>query len=43
MAGALLWVGHGLRAYPVLIANLFVPGAAAWTSFRVARQSGRLA
>jgi hypothetical protein len=36
MAGALLWVVYGLsiKAYPVVVANLLVAGAAAWTLTR---------
>ena len=34
MAGALMWVVYGLLigAYPVVVANLLVCGAAAWTT-----------
>jgi hypothetical protein len=36
MLGALLWVAFGalIGALPVIIANLLVFAAAAWTSFR---------
>jgi hypothetical protein len=36
MLGALLWVAYGalIGALPVIIANLLVFAAAAWTSFR---------
>jgi hypothetical protein len=36
MAGALLWVLYGvlIDAYPVVVANLLVFGAAAWTMTR---------
>jgi hypothetical protein len=38
MIGALLWVTYGLliNASPVIVANLLVFGAAAWTAFRKA-------
>lgn len=38
MAGALLWVTYGLLidASPVIVANLLVFGAAAWTALRKA-------
>jgi hypothetical protein len=38
MAGALLWVTYGLliNASPVIVANLLVFGAAAWTALRKA-------
>ena len=33
MAGALMWIVYGarVRAYPVVVANALVLGAAAWT------------
>jgi hypothetical protein len=33
MAGALMWIVYGalMRAYPVVVANALVLGAAAWT------------
>jgi hypothetical protein len=36
MAGALMWMAYGLliRAYPVVVANLLVLLAAAWTMRR---------
>ena len=36
MAGALMWVVYGavIDAYPVVVANLLVFGAAAWTTAR---------
>jgi hypothetical protein len=36
MAGALVWVVYGLliEAYPVVVANLLVVGAAGWTVMR---------
>lgn len=36
MAGALMWVAYGvlIDAYPVVVANLLVFGAAAWTISR---------
>ena len=39
MAGALLWIIYGvcLGAAPVVIANLLVLGAAAWTAMRRVR------
>jgi hypothetical protein len=38
MLGALLWLGYGLliHASPVIVANLLVFGAAAWTTYRSA-------
>ncbi len=38
MAGAMLWIAYGLlmRAAPVVVANLLVLGAAAWTARRPA-------
>lgn len=37
MAGALMWAVYGIliAAYPVVVANLLVFGAAAWTMTRV--------
>jgi len=36
MLGALLWIGYGLLigASPVIVANVLVFAAAAWTTFR---------
>ncbi len=36
MMGALLWIGYGLliHASPVIVANVLVFSAAAWTTFR---------
>jgi hypothetical protein len=36
MLGALLWIGYGLliNASPVIVANVLVFSAAAWTAFR---------
>ena len=36
MAGAMLWIAYGLfmRAAPVVVANMLVLGAAAWTARR---------
>jgi hypothetical protein len=36
MSGALLWIGYGLliNAPPVIVANVLVFSAAAWTAFR---------
>ena len=36
MLGALLWIGYGLliNASPVIVANVLVFSAAAWTTFR---------
>lgn len=36
MLGALLWLGYGLLIHssPVIVANILVFGAAAWTSYR---------
>lgn len=36
MLGALLWIGYGLliNASPVIVANVLVFSAAAWTSLR---------
>ena len=41
MFGALLWVIYGLliRASPVIVANVLVFSAAAWTTFRKIAQS----
>jgi hypothetical protein len=41
MIGALMWVAYGLliTAYPVVVANLLVFGAAAWTSIGVRKNS----
>jgi hypothetical protein len=38
MAGALMWVAYGLliASYPVVVANVLVFGAAAWTTMRAA-------
>jgi hypothetical protein len=42
MFGALLWIAYGLliNASPVIVANVLVFAAAAWTTFRAARQGG---
>jgi len=39
MAGALMWILYGslMRAYPVVVANVLVLGAAAWTGRAAAR------
>lgn len=39
MGGAILWVTYGIviHAAPVIVANLLVFGAAAWTTFRARR------
>jgi len=36
MMGALLWIGYGvlIGASPVIVANILVFAAAAWTTFR---------
>jgi hypothetical protein len=36
MAGAAIWIGYGvlMQAPPIVVANLLVLGAAAWTSRR---------
>jgi hypothetical protein len=36
MMGALLWIGYGvlISATPVIVANVLVLSAAAWTTFR---------
>lgn len=36
MLGALLWLGYGLLIHssPVIVANILVFGAAAWTTYR---------
>jgi hypothetical protein len=41
MLGALLWVAYGflVHAAPVVVANLLVISAAAWTARRAARTS----
>ncbi|MEO8075126.1 MAG: lactate dehydrogenase [Acidobacteriota bacterium] len=43
MAGALMWVAYGLLigASPVVVANLLVVGAAAWTAARPSLDAGR--
>jgi hypothetical protein len=40
MAGASLWIGYGclIRAWPVIVANVLVLSAAAWTALRVPRR-----
>lgn len=42
MAGALMWIGYGvlIGASPVVVANLLVFAAAAWTTARIARARG---
>jgi hypothetical protein len=42
MAGALMWIVYGalIGASPVVVANLLVFGAAAWTTARIARARG---
>ena len=42
MLGALMWVAYGLLigAYPVVVANVLVCGAAAWT-WRAGQRSSR--
>ena len=42
MMGALLWMGYGLliNATPVIVANVLVFSAAAWTAFRKERPLG---
>ena len=42
MVGALMWVVYGLLigASPVVVANLLVMGAAAWTAARSSSQAG---
>ena len=42
MVGALMWVAYGLLigASPVVVANLLVVGAAAWTAARASTQAG---
>ena len=39
MAGALMWLAYGLliNAYPVIVANVLVFGAAAWSLARTER------
>lgn len=39
MAGALMWIVYGvlIGASPVVVANVLVFGAAAWTTARIAR------
>jgi hypothetical protein len=41
MFGALLWIAYGLliHASPVIVANVLVFAAAAWTTFRTARRA----
>jgi hypothetical protein len=41
MLGALLWITYGvlINASPVIVANVLVFAAAAWTTFRTARES----
>jgi len=43
MLGALMWVLYGLTisAYPVVVANVLVFAAAAWTSARSRKRSAR--
>jgi hypothetical protein len=42
MLGALLWVTYGvlINASPVIVANVLVFAAAAWTTFRATREAG---
>ena len=42
MAGALMWILYGvlIGASPVVVANVLVFGAAAWTTARLARTGG---
>jgi hypothetical protein len=42
MVGALVWIVYGvlIGASPVVVANLLVFGAAAWTTTRIARTRG---
>lgn len=42
MMGALLWIGYGLLidSTPVIVANVLVFSAAAWTTFRKQRPLG---
>lgn len=44
MAGALMWLVYGLliNAYPVVVANVLVVGAAAWTMTRSRDRAGSL-
>lgn len=41
MLGALLWITYGvlINASPVIVANVLVFAAAAWTTFRTTRQA----
>jgi hypothetical protein len=41
MLGALLWISYGvlINASPVIVANVLVFAAAAWTTFRAAPRS----
>jgi hypothetical protein len=45
MAGAFMWVVYGalMRAYPVVVANILVLGAAAWTGRSSGNQAPPLA
>lgn len=42
MMGALLWIGYGvlINATPVIVANVLVFSAAAWTTYRKERSRG---
>ncbi|MDP9009101.1 MAG: hypothetical protein M3N91_10455 [Pseudomonadota bacterium] len=42
MLGALLWLAYGvsISSWPVIVANLLVFSAAAWTTFRKAPAAG---
>ena len=41
MLGALLWITYGvlINASPVIVANVLVFAAAAWTTFRAKREA----
>lgn len=44
MLGALLWVGYGIQVHssPVIVANVLVFSAAAWTAWTAFRKTNRL-
>ena len=44
MAGALIWIVYGvlMKAYPVVVANALVLGAAAWTGRSARNESARV-
>jgi hypothetical protein len=44
MAGALIWIVYGalMKAYPVVVANALVLGAAAWTGRSPRHESARV-